>query len=369
MNPLHPEIDIPALDRELIAPLQHKLDNKAKPVGSLGRLESLAMQVGLIQNSLAPILAHPVLLTVAADHGVTAEGVSPCPVDITWQQVLNFLNGGGGIGLLARIYGMDLWVVDAGVNHRFAPHPRLIDAKVAFGSENLRLRPAMSAANCAQAFANGRAIVRRFFAEGSNVIGFGEMGIGNTTPASALMSIICGLPVEDCVGPGAGLDSAGVSNKARVIRAAIAEHGVSTSVFENLARFGGYEIATIAGGMLEAASCRMVILVDGFITTSALLVAQAINRRVLDYCIFSHESDEQGHRKMLQFMNATAVLKLGLRLGEGTGSAIVYSVLKGAVAVLSEMTTFEEAQVTNTSHIRADHWSPSAGAATLLQIA
>ena len=369
MNSLHPEIDIPALDRELTAPLQRKLDNKAKPVGSLGRLESLALHVGLIQNSLAPVLTRPVLLTVAADHGVTAEGVSPCPVDITWQQVLNFLNGGGGIGLLARIYGMDLWVADAGVNHRFAPHPRLIDAKVAFGSENLRRRPAMSIENCAQAFANGRAIVRRFFAEGSNVIGFGEMGIGNSTPASALMSIICGLPVDECVGPGAGLNSAGVQHKARVIRAAIAAHGVSPHVFENLARFGGYEIATIAGGMLEAAACRMVILVDGFITTSALLVAQAINPRVLDYCIFSHQSDEPGHRKMLQFMNASAVLKLDLRLGEGTGSAIVYSVLKGAVAVLSEMTTFEEAQVTNTSHIRADHWQPPASEVMVLQSA
>ncbi len=346
------EFEIPRLNAELIPHLQHKLDNKAKPVGSLGRLESLALQVGLIQNTLSPELKNPVMLTVAADHGITAEGVSPCPVEITWQQVKNFLQGGGGIGLLARIYGMDLWVVDAGVNYRFDAHPKLIDAKVAYGSENFLHQPAMSRENCMKAFDNGRQIVRRFFEAGSNVIGFGEMGIGNTTPASALLSIITGLPVDECVGPGAGLNSEGVSHKAKVIQAAIDKHGISESVLDNLARFGGYEIATITGGMIEAACCRMTILVDGFITTSAALVAQAMNPRVLDYCVFSHESDEQGHQKMLQFMGVTAVLKLGLRLGEGTGSAIAYSVLKGAVAVLSEMTSFEEAQVINTSHIR-----------------
>ena len=346
------KIDIPEFDATLLPQLQRKLDGKAKPVGSLGRLESLALQVGLIQNTLTPALNNPVMLTVAADHGITAEGVSACPVEITWQQVHNFLAGGGGIGLLARTYGMDLWVVDAGVNYGFAPHPKLIDAKVAYGSENFLLQPAMSIENCGRALDNGRRIVRRFHESGSNVIGFGEMGIGNTTPASALLSVFAGLPVGACVGPGAGLDGAGIRHKATVIQAGIDKHGISESAIENLARFGGYEIATIAGGMLEAAACRMVILVDGFITTSALLVARAINPRVLDYCIFAHESDEQGHRKMLDFLGASAVLKLGLRLGEGTGSAILYSVLRGAVAVLSEMTSFEDARVTNTSHIR-----------------
>lgn len=346
--------DIPEINRTLQQPLQDKLDNKAKPVGSLGRLEQLALQVGLIQNSLSPELRKPVLLTVAADHGITAEGVSPCPVEITWQQVLNFLNGGGGIGLLSRVYEMDLWVVDAGVNFRFEPHPKLIDAKVAFGSENFRHQSAMTLENCLKAFNNGRFIVRDFARQGCNVIGFGEMGIGNTTPASALMSIICGLPVTECVGPGAGLNREGILHKTKVIQEAIEKLGIADSPFENLARFGGYEIATIAGGMIEAACNRMVILVDGFITTSALLVAQAMDSRVLDYCIFSHESDEQGHKLMLRYLSANAVLNLGLRLGEGTGAVIAYSVLKGAVAVLSEMTSFDEAQVINTSHIRIE---------------
>lgn len=344
--------NIPLPDESLREKLQFKLDNKAKPVGSLGRLESLALQVGLMQNSLSPVLTKPVMLTVAADHGITAEGVSPCPVEITWQQVHNFLSGGGGIGLLSRVYGLDLWVVDAGVNYSFKPHPRLIDAKVSYGSENFLHKPAMSMDQCLQAFNNGRDIVRRFAAEGSNVIGFGEMGIGNTTPASALMSIICNIPVEECVGPGAGLNSAGVQHKAAVIREAIAHHGVSTDIFENLARFGGYEIATIAGGMIEAAMNRMVILVDGFITTSAMLVAKEIDPKVLAYAVFAHEGEEQGHTKMLRHMHASALLHLGLRLGEGTGAAVAYGVLKGAVAVLSEMTSFEEAQVINTSHIR-----------------
>ena len=343
---------IPDFDPELISQIQHKLDNKTKPVGSLGRLESLALQVGMIQNTLTPELKNPVMLTVAADHGITAEGVSSCPADITWQQVHNFLSGGGGIGLLSRIYGIDLWVVDAGVNYTFAPHPKLIDAKVAYGSENFRQKPAMTMKQCMKAFNNGRQIVRKFAQQGSSVIGFGEMGIGNTTPASALMSIICSLPVEECVGPGAGLSREGVQHKAQVIQEAFNKHGISDLPMENLARFGGYEIATIAGGMIEAACNRMVILVDGFITTSAMLVAQQMDSRVLNYCIFAHESDEQGHQKMLRHMNASAVLKLSLRLGEGTGAAIAYSVLKGAVAILTEMTSFEEAQVINTSHIR-----------------
>ncbi|WP_372776119.1 nicotinate-nucleotide--dimethylbenzimidazole phosphoribosyltransferase [Mangrovibacterium sp.] len=351
------EFEIPKIDNVLREVIQHKLDNKAKPVGSLGRLESLAMQVALIQNTATPELRKPVMLTVAADHGICAEGVSACPVDITWQQVLNFLQGGGGIGLLARVYGMELQVVDAGVNFDFNPHPNLIDAKIRKGSRNFLVDPAMTMAECMQAFNNGRRIVAKFNEQGTNIIGFGEMGIGNTTPASTLMSIICGIPVKDCVGPGAGLDQDGVSHKGRVIEQAIANHGISENVLENLARFGGLEIATIAGGMFEAAARRMVILVDGFITTSGMLVAQELNKRVLDYAVFAHVSDEQGHRRMLEYMHADPLLSFGLRLGEGTGAALAFPMVQGAVAVLSEMTSFEEAQVINTSHIRFEEKS------------
>lgn len=352
MSTKHFQINIPQLPHELTEQIQHKLDNKAKPVGSMGRLERLAMQVALIQNTLSPELHKPVMLTVAADHGITAEGVSACPVEITWQQVLNFLNGGGGIGLFSRLYDFDLRVVDAGVNYQFTKHPKLIDAKIAMGSQNFLHKPAMSMEQCLQALENGRKIVADLTAEGSNIFGFGEMGIGNTTPASALMSILCGLSVKECVGPGAGLTPDGVSHKEKVILAAFEKHGVSEDALENAARFGGFEILSIAGGMLEAAARRCVILVDGFITSSAALLAQTINPQVLDYCIFSHQSNEQGHRKMLQFLGVEPVLSLDLRLGEGTGSALAYPILQGALAVLNEMTSFEEAQVFNTSHIQ-----------------
>ncbi len=352
MSTKHFTINIQPLSDKQTEQIQHKLDNKAKPVGSMGRLERLAMQVAKIQDTLSPELCKPVMLTVAADHGVTAEGVSACPVEITWQQVLNFLQGGGGIGLFSRLYGFDLHVVDAGVNFDFPAHPKLIDAKVAKGSKNFLHEPAMSMEQCLQALENGRKIVADFVEAGSNVFGFGEMGIGNTTPASALMSIFCGLTVKECVGPGAGLTADGVSHKEKVILEAFERHGVSEDALENAARFGGYEIVTIAGGMLEAAARNCVVLVDGFITSSAALLAYAINPNVLDYCIFSHQSNEQGHRKMLQYLGVEPVLSLDLRLGEGTGSALAYPILQGALAVLNEMTTFEEAQVVNTSHIR-----------------
>lgn len=346
-------ITISLVDQKLRTELQHKLDNKAKPVGSLGQLEEIALQVGLIQNTLTPELHKPVMLTVASDHKVTDEGVSTCPVEITWQQCLNFLDGGGGIGLLTRHYGLDLWVVDAGVDYDFQPHPKLIDAKIRKGSRNFLYEPAMTMEECQQALQNGCDIVRKFSDEGSNVIGFGEMGIGNTTPASALMSVYCNIPVDDCVGPGAGLSKDGVNHKAEVIKAAMDKHGVSEDAIENLARFGGLEIATIAGGMLEAAAQKMIIIVDGFITTSALLAAHAINKNVLDYCLFSHQSEEQGHKKMVDFLGGNPILNLDLRLGEGTGSAVAYSIMQGAVAVLNEMTTFEEGKVYNTSEVGA----------------
>lgn len=347
------KIHIPEVAENLRNQLQYLLDNKAKPVGSLGIMEEIALRLGMIQNTETPVLNKPIMLTVAADHGVTAEGVSPCPTELTWQQVLNFLQGGGGIGLFCQIYGLDLWVADAGVNYDFAPQPRLIDVKIAHGSANLLHQPAMTRQQCEQAIENGRKIVRGFAEQGSNVIGFGEMGIGNTTPASALLSIYAGIEVKEAVGPGAGLDANGVSHKARVIAQSIAKHGIADNPIDNLARFGGLEIATICGGMLEAAAQRMAIITDGFITTSALLIAREINPRVTDYTFYAHQSDEQGHRKMIETLGGKPILHLGLRLGEGTGAAVAYSVMRGSAAILSNMTSFEQGGVTNTSQIGA----------------
>ncbi len=334
---------------ELEETLQYNIDQKTKPLGSLGRLEEIAFQVGLIQETAQPVLSKPVMLTVAADHGIAEEGVSPVPTEITWQQVLNFLNGGGGIGLLCQQYGFDLYVVDAGVDYDFEAHPKLIEKKVRKGSRNFLKEPAMTIEECDAAIQNGRDIVKDFVQKGSNVFGFGEMGIANSSPATILLALYAGLSIEDCTGPGCGLDSKGVVNKAKVLQAAVDKHGIPEKPEDILATYGGLEIATIAGGMLEAANQRALIVVDGFITTSAFLAAYAINPLVKDYAIFSHQSGEQGHMKMLNHVGAKAVLDLGLRLGEGTGSAVVYPIIEGSVAMLNKMTSFTEAKVFNTS--------------------
>lgn len=343
-------LHIPELHHHLSDDLQYKLDQKAKPIGSLGQMERIAKQIGLIQGTLTPELRQPVMLTVASDHDICDEGVSPCPIEITWQQCLNFLNGGGGIGLFSQEYGFDLYVVDAGVKYDFPNHPRLIDAKVRKGSRNFLHEPAMTREECLQAIANGRKAVARFAEAGSNVVGFGEMGIGNTSPASALLAVLANFSVIETVGPGSGLSPEGVSHKAHVIHEAIRKHGISKDPVENLARYGGLEIATIAGGMLEAASRRMVVITDGFITTSALLAAHAINPRVVDYTFFAHQSEEQGHKKMVDFMGGEPILDLGFRLGEGTGAAVAYSIIKGSVALINKMTSFDEAAVFNTAN-------------------
>ncbi len=337
----------PIKNDELQKLLQYNINQKTKPVGSLGQLEELAMQVGLVQQTTQPVLNNPVMLTVAADHEITNEKVSPVPTEITWQQCLNFLNGGGGIGFLCSQFGFELYVVDAGVNHDFESHPKLINKKVRKATRNFLNEPAMTTEECNQALQNGRDVVTDFAEKGTNVIGFGEMGIGNSSPATALLSVYAGISVETCTGPGCGLEPEGVSHKAQVLKQAIEKWGIADTPEENLARFGGLEIATIAGGMLEAARRRMLILVDGFITTSGFLAAYAINPTVKDYAIFSHCSHEPGHIKMLDFVKGNPVLDLQLRLGEGTGSALAYPIVQASVAMLNKMTSFTEAKVYN----------------------
>ncbi len=338
---------VPVKNEELEKALQFNIDQKTKPVGSLGQLEELALQIGLIQKTTRPALNKPVMLTIASDHEIAKEKVSPVPTEITWQQVLNFINGGGGIGLFSRLYGFDLYVVDAGVNYDFEPHPRLIDKKIRKGTRNFLNGPAMTMEECDQALQNGRDVVASFAEKGTNVVGFGEMGIANSSPATALLSVYAGIPVETCTGPGCGLLPEGVSHKAKVLKQAIEKRGIAATPEENLARFGGLEIATIAGGMLEAASRRMLVLVDGFITTSAFMAAYAICPTVKDYAVFSHCSHEPGHIKMLDFVGAKPVLDLQLRLGEGTGVALVFPIIQASIAMLNEMTSFTEAKVYN----------------------
>jgi nicotinate-nucleotide--dimethylbenzimidazole phosphoribosyltransferase len=334
-------------NKELEKNLQYNIDQKTKPVGSLGRLEEIAMQLGLIQQTTQPNIKDPVMLTIAADHGITEEEVSPVPSEITWQQVLNFLNDGGGIGLLSKQYGLDLYVVDAGVNYDFDPHPKLISKKIRKASRNFLKEPAMTSEECGKAIRNGRNIVKDFAEKGTNVIGFGEMGIGNTSPATVLLALYANLDVKACTGHGCGLNDEGVKHKADILQKAVDKHGIPDKPEEILTVYGGFEIATIAGGMLEAAKQRMLILVDGFITTAAFMAAYAINPLVKEYAIFSHQSGEQGHQKMLDHIGAKALLDLGLRLGEGTGAALAFPIIEGSVAMINKMTSFTEAKVFN----------------------
>lgn len=337
---------------ELAEILQNNIDQKTKPLGSLGQLERIAKQLGMIQQTTNPRLIKPVMLTVAADHDIINEGFGSAPKEVTWQQVLNFLNGGGAIGALTTETGFDLRVLDAGVDYDFAPHPKLYRKKVRRGTRNFLHEPAMTPEELVQAMNAGREVVREIAAEGTNVIGFGEMGIGNTTPSSALLTVYCGISVDESTGFGAGINDNLLKIKKETITNAIANNGVSECPLENLRRFGGLEIAAIAGGMLEAAKNRMTILVDGFITTAAFLAAYKINSRVREYAFFAHAGKESGHAAMLDYIEAEPILNLDLRLGEGTGGAMALPILKCSLAMLNNMTSFAETKVFNVSNTR-----------------
>ena len=333
-------------DPILASELDRAIANKTKPLGSLGALETLARQIGLIQQTVQMEIRQPAVVVFAGDHGVVAEGISAFPQDVTWQMVENFLGNGAAINVFARQNNCALQVVDAGVNHDFGARDGLLDRKVGKGTANFARHAAMSADDCATALAHGVGIAHAL--EG-NVIGFGEMGIGNTTAAAALMHKLTGAPVAECVGAGTGLTPDGVLHKQRVIEAAVAHHAGVHEPLDILATFGGYEIAMIVGAMLGAAERRKVLLIDGFIVTSALLVAARLQPAILDYCVFSHCSNEQGHRRMLAHFGAKPLLNLDLRLGEGTGCALALPLLHAAVNFVREMATFESAQVSEKS--------------------
>jgi nicotinate-nucleotide--dimethylbenzimidazole phosphoribosyltransferase len=329
--------------------LQHKIDLKTKPQGALGMLEDVALKIGLIQQSLSPKLMRPSFFVCAADHGIVAEGVSPFPQEVTYQMVYNFLSGGAAINVFARQHQIELNVVDCGVKHDFADNAQLINKKVAQGTRNFAVEPAMTADECRQALANGASLAQLAYDKGSNVIGFGEMGIGNTTSASALFCKLTEVTPFNACGAGTGLTSEGISHKISVIEKAMAAHQQVSAPIDILATFGGFEIATMAGGMLKAAELKMTVLVDGFIATSALLAAHALCPDVIDYCIASHQSNENGHKLMLQVLGLKPVLQLDMRLGEGTGAAVAYPLIESAVRFLNEMNSFEGAGVSQST--------------------
>jgi len=329
-------------DEALTARLQHKLDNKTKPLGSLGRLESLALQLGQIVGSDSPRLRDPQMLVCAADHGLAARGVSAYPSDVTWQMVENFLAGGAAVSVLARQHGVQLTVADCGVRHDFAPRAGLVDCKVAPGTADAHTQAAMTQAQCAQAIQNGMRLVADM---PGNALLLGEMGIGNTSAASLLLARLGGHGIADCTGAGTGLDSAAVERKTHILREVLHTHAQATDPLDVLAAMGGFEIATLVGAVLQAAKERRVIVVDGFIVGSAVLVASLLAPRVLQRCVFAHRSGERGHSLMLQTLQAQPLLDLGLRLGEGSGAMLAWPLLESACRILAEMASFDSAGV------------------------
>ncbi len=336
-------------DAALTARLQHRMDQKTKPLGSLGRIEQLALRIGQIVGSETPQLEHPQMLVCAADHGLAARGVSAFPSDVTGQMVDNFLAGGAAVSVLARQHGLALTVVDCGVARDFAPRtaaapgqPQLLLRKVAPGTQDASTGPAMTAAQCAQALENGREVVRGL---PGNALLLGEMGIGNTSVASLLLSRLCGISLGDCTGAGTGLDAAGIVRKRAVLAQALAANAGAVEPLDALAALGGFEVATLVGAVLQAALERRVIVVDGFITSAAVLVAARLQPHVLQRCVFAHGSAEPGHVLMLAQLQATPLLDMGLRLGEGSGAALAWPFLQSACAILREMASFEAAGV------------------------
>lgn len=327
--------------------LQHVIDHKTKPLGSLGLLERLALRLGVILGTESP-RCMPQMLVCAGDHGLAARGVSAFPSDVTWQMVENFLAGGAAVSVLARQHGLGLTVVDCGVAKPIAARdaapgqPRLLLRKVAPGTQDASVGPAMSAEQCAQALANGVEVVRGL---PGNALLLGEMGIANTSVASLLLARLAGLPLAEVTGAGTGLDAAGIERKRVVLQQALDANAGATSPLEALAALGGYEVATLVGAVLQAAAERRVIVVDGFITSAAVLVASRIAPQVLQRCVFAHRSGERGHSLMLAQMQAEPLLDLGLRLGEGSGAALAWPLLQSACAVLREMASFESAGV------------------------
>ena len=343
---------IPTLDDiaqpALAARLQHLLDNKTKPLGSLGRLEALAQRIGLILGTEAPVLSAPQMVVFAGDHGLAARGVSAYPSDVTWQMVENFLAGGAAVSVLARQHGIGLTVVDCGVRHDFAPRPGLVIAKIAPGTADALEGPAMTTAQRDKALANGVDLVKNL---PGNALLLGEMGIGNTSAASLLLARLAGLDVTDCTGAGTGLDADAVQRKIGILREVLARHPDARSPLDALAAFGGFEIATLVGAVLQAALERRVIVVDGFIASAAVLVASALQPAVLQRCVFAHRSGERGHALMLAHLRAEPLLDLGLRLGEGSGAALAWPLLVSACAIVREMASFEAAGVSRSDDV------------------
>ena len=364
------EFNIKSPDAGIRGALQNKIDNLTKPKGSLGMLEELALQIGMIQQSLNPELRNPQHILFGADHGILAEGVSCTPKEVTWQQMGHFVQGGAGISFLCAQHGFKLNVVDSGADFDFPAGCGIIDAKIRKGTRNFLHGPAMTQEEMELAIERGAQQVDMVYAQGCNVVSFGEMGAGNTSPSSMWMSYLGGIPLKECIGAGSGVVGAGLQHKVDVLMTAAANYeeaegtefgktfvkgetagagylsgGNREYIMEIMRWFGGYEMVMAVGGMLRAAELGMTILVDGFIMTNCILAARELYHAVTDYAIYGHCGDETGHRRVLDVLGAKPILSLGLRLGEGSGAICAYPIVVSAVNMINQMDSFAQAAV------------------------
>lgn len=324
----------------------NKINNLTKPKGSLGRLEELALQVCMIQETTEPKLRKPHNILFAADHGIVEEGVSLSPKEITWQQISNFIHGGAGINFLCRQHGFKFVIVDSGVDYDLPKDKGIIDRKINRGTRNFLYGDAMTENEMEKCLEYGAECVTNTYNEGCNIVSFGEMGIGNTSASSLWMTCLTNIPLRECVGAGSGLDKAGIEHKYNILKQALDNFKGENTVRNIMKRFGGYEMVMAVGGMLRAAELRMIILVDGFIMTNCMLAASLIQSEVRDYAIFCHVGDESGHKLLLDYMNAKPLLSLSLRLGEGSGAVCAFPIIDSAVRMINEMDTFSNASIT-----------------------
>lgn len=342
-------LDIQRPDRAIEGAIKAKIDNLNKPLGSLGRLEEIAMQVCLAQQTLTPTLRRPCHLLFGGDHGVEREGVSATPREVTRQQMENFARGGGGVNMLCRQHGVELTLVDVGVDGDLSHTSGIINRKVALGTRDFLLGPAMAAAEMERALDVGVEMADGCHARGCDILSVGEMGAANTSPSSVWMSLMGGVTIDQCVGAGSGLDAEGVGHKADVLRRSIDRFEAEAQSYntEDIMRwFGGFEMVAAVGAMLRAAELRMMVMVDGFIMTACALAATRISPEAKDYMLFAHVGDESGHARLLALMGARPLLNLGLRLGEGTGALCALPIVQSAVRMVNEMGNFHDAHIT-----------------------
>lgn len=342
------QFNIQPTDKSIADSIQQKIDHLNKPKGSLGRLEELAMQVCLIQHTLSPSLNHPCHLLLGGDHGIEREGVSVSPREVTWQQMINFTHGGGGVNMFCRQHGFDLSIVDVGVDYDLSDVEGVIDRKIARGTCNFLHEPAMSEEQFNSTIEVGCELVDDCAKKGCQILSVGEMGIANTSPSSIWMSLFGDIPLDECIGAGAGLSNPGIEHKRQVLNAALKHYNetMAPSDVNAIRYFGGFEMVAAIGAMLRAAELGIIVLVDGFIMTACAIAAIRLYPAAQDYMIFTHCGDESGHRRMLDIVGAKPLLNLGLRLGEGTGALCAFPIIDSAVRMINEMNNFDTAKIT-----------------------